>query len=1748
MDRNIRDYEVSIWTLQDEFITVLKHSKTENKGKIQDPDFDLKNDGTLTFTFSLPMYLNNNGVRTENPIWFNTRNGNIIADLRKVKVIFNKNTNEEEVFELLITKVTEKHEGFELTCEVETEGLAFYELGKIGYKIALNEDTYLDEWNKWFEEDGTSEHEPHNNIDYWSHKVLDDTNWIFEVQMDWTGWEARASNKIYEDAFAADWKIENDVLIPASMVAQKEKERLIDVEESNIYNITQTIAETFGVHCRYEYIHNEDYHIIGRKVIYYNNFIQEKLGELDINYAYNTEEISREIDSKDTVTKMFVKTLQDSNTESGLATIMDTTANKSGEDYLLNFDYLYAIGNITQEQYDEVPKYEALMHQFNEQLKLIENQLAALDDKLIDAKAEAAVAKNSISLDQERISAANDLLNALTNNTGILQVTDSRPDTCAAIESSDNKYYINVRQKGIIATSIKIYKTYDSAASSNKLTNQVTSGIIEYDEFNNIIKINNLSVDFASNAAKILYLIYDYTPQLYYENIRKVWESRLAKDTDNYNIQSQLVATLEERIDDLKESQDELLEDKEAAIKRFERLMGPAIREGYWQPEDEYAKYGERHNDNLTLSTTAIFNDNLASIGWDTVLFDDEQDISYKMGIDSNIEYYQFVDLSDEPLDIFTDYKDNLNKISFIYQDTSAPENSENDLLYLHFLSIGSQSQLAFLKRNDVIKPILLITGLKGVNLETIKNFRIGILTTEIDENDPSIINVNITDILSPATITSGVSTDKIVYPRIRINSNTLKNSEDKLNIKISNKILSNYEDYYILSREDVENEGTANEISYFRNYITFKPELLFKLGTYPTFNLYYELANTGLIIYLDAMQVLRENAYPHVSYSIKPTLMNENFTQNAHKYLNRIVHINDYELKFENVQGYISELHLKLDSPKDDDITIENYKTKFEDLFSSIVVQTEQMQKNSVIIGMTSQAFTNAGNLKTNVVQSVINQANLNYAFNNGTLTIDENDGIWGISDSGVVAFRGGGIFTATEKDENDEWIWNTGILPSGINASLITTGQLDTNLIRVFAGDDLKFQLNGDGLFAYKSWWDDAAQHSGISDGDNRQTNGLDLGQYVVHNSEGLFLIAKEGTKYWNGTQYVQLNSGDVERVSISWDGLTLRNWNKDKVFYADADTGNLTVEGIIRAKELVIIDTNNNATNINTYINNFTNFSINGSANATVAINPTDGIKVTDNNNNYFQVTATQMGFWKYVGIDSITNQPIFNQKLGFTNGDLFLSGQLIASEGSNIAGWMTNNTSIYKNSNIFGNDNGLYFGDDGLSIGDAFKVHATKLTGSDNYNFDYFTLGILDATSNLYPLSYQYDTDSQKYILSLNNVEFSDSTWNLFNSIALNTTIANNNVYTATSLSNLPQDVLGGSLGIIYDNNTSSSQTSSNYTFSYAATDELNPTPGAYLYTGPITNAGEQKVFYASTSTNKIYYNCQKAHAKESVASNFINYYRVGKGSGGSSNPDYDTSALAAAYFTIQNASISFGQTIQLNFNYSTDIVSGNPDHNCTPASQGGHRGPITVYFLSNGSNSLLKPSLNNLNDYFATPQTFTGNDGNTNAAIPQTMTLTTIKTLNNGDILWVVFFSDNLETLVYIDLKTISLTNPNSSPSPTPITPSVGLYVRSNNDWVLATDGTSGGSNSSINMDSGTISNFSNSGSVSKTVNFSKTFTSSPKVFCQYISTNRGSNDNTFYYYPLCVQNVTPTSFTVYSVHDFWSADWVAIEL
>jgi len=77
------------------------------------------------------------------------------------------------------------------------------------------------------------------------------------------------------------------------------------------------LAEKFGVFCRYDYLYDDTYHIIGRIIVFYNNFIAEQNGVIDITYPYDTSAITREMDGTELTTKLFIKSVDSENSPSG---------------------------------------------------------------------------------------------------------------------------------------------------------------------------------------------------------------------------------------------------------------------------------------------------------------------------------------------------------------------------------------------------------------------------------------------------------------------------------------------------------------------------------------------------------------------------------------------------------------------------------------------------------------------------------------------------------------------------------------------------------------------------------------------------------------------------------------------------------------------------------------------------------------------------------------------------------------------------------------------------------------------------------------------------------------------------------------------------------------------------------------------------------------------------------------------------------------------------------------------------------------------------------------------------------------------------------------------------------------------------------------------------------------------------------------------------------------------------------------
>lgn len=1211
--QTIRPYEMSLWTLQDSFITILKPIEGLFQGQIITPKISLKNDNTQILSFSIPMYYRNDkGELVENPLWYNTTNGNLLVNLRKIKVIFNKGEKGEGIYEFIIHKITESHSNGQLICEVEAEGLAFQELGKIGYKITLNYDEFLLDIEK--DENLLA------SLNYWLKKIFKNINWTYSIQMDWSSYDGiidlaengnvidyesltneeknilnddrearglRRRDTIYEEEYISSWYIDEETkkLVPRELIQFQEKARIPQIEKSNIYNITQDLAELFELYCKYKYHYDDNYHIISRECIFYNNFLDEVAGKFDINYPYHTNDIKRTLESTDIVTKMYVVPLED-------ISIVDVSANKSKEDYILNFDYLYSIGTISQEQYDAIEDYNYNTHLLNTNYENLVFKKNELDIEINDLKANYKFLSNAIIYDEEQISKAEEGIRSIPNN-GIINRTDKAPEKVVLIKE-DSNYKINLSLEGLIENDIskpvKIYLDYDNfGVKGNPITKERFSFNYDADTGKNIIGITEIKL--TEEEQKILeekgnsfaYLVGSFDPMLKYDNIIKVFKEKLKKDEKDFSeVEQRLKKIGIVYIDEVFEIEENSFYDKilkeldmlqlslENTRADFERMMGPALREGSWQAEEDYSDYGDKYSiDDLFFEKTT----EKARAFWDKELFDEEINYYYEEGIELKKVYYPAIDITNI-YSALNEIEDNLVLeykilISEGSNDGSNPGQNSVEAKYENvYLRIHSQFEYAFFKETETNKviPIFLITEeFTEKSLQSLKETG-SFGTLQYDEDGETIftkiknISLNFIDVEENEDRETNYY---IVYPRIEIQSDKLKTSDEEFTIYQNksveeNKPLEKYSHYTLLGRNSWYYITIKPRYFMNKTLIEEKKEILedgseiinnivnLKNNKY---QINFVLSNAALRLYLDALEVSKVNAYPQASYEVSVATLSPDFLKYTYKKLNKVANINDDELKFENVQGYISEINMVLDSPWQDTFVIQNYKTKFEDLFSRIVASSEQMQTNQFAYNRAAAAFSTGGTLNSTIIQNTLNSADLNHSFNQGKLTINKLNGIWATSDAGVVAMRGGGIFCATERDSNNNWLWNTGITPSGINASLLQAGTIDTNLIRIYSGKNIRFQMNADGLFAY----------------DQEENGSTNFNKYVVHNSEGLFLTENNIEEYEDENGEKQTS---VDLVEISWDGLILRNKKGKTVFNADRETGDLTIIGHFEA----------------------------------------------------------------------------------------------------------------------------------------------------------------------------------------------------------------------------------------------------------------------------------------------------------------------------------------------------------------------------------------------------------------------------------------------------------------------------------------------------------------------------------------------------------------------------------------------------
>lgn len=307
-------------------------------------------------------------------------------------------------------------------------------------------------------------------------------------------------------------------------------------------------------------------------------------------------------------------------------------------------------------------------------------------------------------------------------------------------------------------------------------------------------------------------------------------------------------------------------------------------------------------------------------------------------------------------------------------------------------------------------------------------------------------------------------------------------------------------------------------------------------------------------LYYLDAESTLYTSSQPMISYDV--TVLELSQVEGYENYvfgLGDKTYIEDTEFfgwYFDPVNGdktpykeevIVSEITINLDSPENNRLKVQNYKTQFEDLFQRVTAMTQAIEYSTGQYDKAASIVSPNGTLTFSTLQnSMANNAIVLQNAKDQSVIWDET----GITTtcltkpSEILRIVSGGIFLSKDGGSS----WTTGITGSGINASCITTGQIDTNIIRIMNGIHASFRWDNLGLTAYrfKPTYDSAGAINGGSDFKAGIFTRFD--QYGIYGIEGQedFDASKPDGNQKTGVDKIW----DVAKFALTWKGFSLRS----------------------------------------------------------------------------------------------------------------------------------------------------------------------------------------------------------------------------------------------------------------------------------------------------------------------------------------------------------------------------------------------------------------------------------------------------------------------------------------------------------------------------------------------------------------------------------------------------------------------------
>lgn len=321
----------------------------------------------------------------------------------------------------------------------------------------------------------------------------------------------------------------------------------------------------------------------------------------------------------------------------------------------------------------------------------------------------------------------------------------------------------------------------------------------------------------------------------------------------------------------------------------------------------------------------------------------------------------------------------------------------------------------------------------------------------------------------------------------IKINSESttpaIKTSLEELNEEIGYKIAENlysiavlttriadYEKRITSTNEEIEDKQEEKETLHrlFNNkYAKFIREGVYSGDNFINDDLYYMMSKS----------VLETSSMPEIQYSfavidISPLTDYEEYVFNV----GDISYVEDTEFfgydsanRPYKEEVVISEIEFNLDDPTQTNITVQNFKTQFEDLFQRISATVQSLEFNDNLYKR-AELFTPNGILASGTLEnSLLEQTNQQILANAVNQIVNTNNLGITITDldnaSSQLRIVSGGIFISDDAGKS----WTVGISPKGINADYLVSGQIDTGKIRIFNGIYPAFAWDTEGISAY-------------------------------------------------------------------------------------------------------------------------------------------------------------------------------------------------------------------------------------------------------------------------------------------------------------------------------------------------------------------------------------------------------------------------------------------------------------------------------------------------------------------------------------------------------------------------------------------------------------------------------------------------------------------------------------------------------